>query len=660
MVAATANAADYFHQPLTVLPGIGPRRATQLEAALGVRSLGGLLRIVPRGYEDAPRRATLAEMQEGERVRVAVEVRSTSVWRRGGRSTLQVRVRDDSGSAVAFYFNQPYLRDAFPKGRRVVLQGRASLAKGPRLYGPSVVKDEDGGCGLEARYPDVEGVPGGLLARALAAALDALPPDGEPLPEELLALAEVPPLGRALRAVHRPGTRAEAEAGRRRLAWGEVLRLELRRQAARPRASAPRRATDPRIWERIRRRIPFALSAEQEEVLARLRRDLEQGSPMARLLHGEVGSGKTVVAFALALALAAEGGQTALLAPTEILARQHLRTFRSWLSGSRVQVVGLLGDDTAAERRRAQRALSDGAAIAVGTHALFGPAVRFRCLELVVFDEQHRFGVRQKAALVAKGSAPHVLTMTATPIPRTLAWARYGALDPCVLRRRPGGGGALRTVVCDRASWDEVAAAWTERLLRRDKAFVVVPRIEGENGLLRHAAELQSGPWSELPVEVVHGRMAGAEVAAAVARFANGASRVLLGTTIVEVGLDVPSVPLMAVLDAQRLGLASLHQLRGRLARGADAGDGECWLFGESGSLERLRTLESCTDGFAVAEADLRERGPGALRGVRQHGRSDFLVFDAERDADLVEKLREPPVRAWLEAEAAAREQRRD
>ncbi len=648
--------AAFLDQPLTVLRGVGPKRAASLARDLGVRSIAGLLRVVPRRYDEPGRATPLAELEEGELARVRVRVRGCSLWRRGRRSSLQVRVEDDSAAATASWFNMPYLKDSFPEGRELVLEGRASRKQGLKLFGPRVVPEEElERSGLLPVYPEVEGMGGHQLRRLLETALEQAGEVPEPLPDALLEAAGVPPLDLALRLLHAPSDREALEPGRRRLAWGEVLRLEQRRLKQRAAAAAageaPRRALDAAVWKRIEARFPFPLSEEQQQVLARLRQDLAAGGRLARLLHGEVGSGKTAIAFALALAFAAEGAQTAVLAPTEILARQHLATFRRWLAGSQVEVVGLLGDDPAAARRAAQAALASGAAaIAIGTHALFGAEVRFRDLACVVFDEQHRFGVRQKAALLAKGSSPHVLTMTATPIPRTLAWARYGALEPCVLRSRPGTGGRITTHLAPSESWLEAAARWRPALEAGERMFVVAPRIDGAGGLLERAEELRQGPWRGLPLALVHGRLPGAEVAEQVARFDAGELPVLLGTTVVEVGLDVADVPRMAVLEAHRLGLASLHQLRGRLARGPGSRDGECWLFADPAAFDRLAILERHADGFAVAEADLAARGPGALRGLRQHGRSDFQVFDPSLDADLVAAVQQPKVRSWLAA----------
>lgn len=657
-MGARTGTGDPLHWPLTALRGIGPRRAQQLADSFGLRTVGDLLRCAPRRYEAAAARARLADAPDGALVRVRAAARGASLWRSRGRNVLQVRLEDGSGRATAYFFNQPYLRAAFPAGRDVTLEGRACRRPELTFFAPRVVSgDEPVPEGLQPVYPQADGVPRGLLPRAAAAALPLLRDVAEALPAEVLAAAGVPPLAQALAALHAPAERGAAEAGRRRLAWEEILNVELRRRERTQRAPGcgPLRAARPEVWARIQARLPFELTADQERVLATLRADLARGAPLARLLHGEVGSGKTAVAFALSLAVAAEGGQTAVLAPTEILARQHLATFRGWLQGSRVPVAGILGDDAAAARRSAIEELESGRAlVAIGTHGLCGPEVRFRDLRLVVLDEQHRFGVRQKAALLAKGRAPHVLTMTATPIPRTLAWARYGALEPCELRARPPGFGTVRTCVRSMDEWPQLAAALRGRLRGGERAFVVVPRIDGRNGLLSRARELLQGAWSGIGAALIHGRMPGAEAAEAVSAFRRGAVSVLMGTTVVEVGLDVPAVSLMVVLNAERLGLASLHQLRGRAGRGPTAQPAECWILAETAALERIRLLETCPDGFAVAREDLRQRGPGALRGLRQHGPTDFAAFDPERDGDLLDALKDPSVAAWLEAAGGA------
>jgi ATP-dependent DNA helicase RecG len=629
------------------LPGIGSRRAQALSAA-GLSTIRALLALLPTSLEPAAEPATLADLDApaqcgARRLRLRVRVVSASLWPpRGRRSTLTLRLEtlDPPGRRIkAFYFQQPYLKAHFPPGRELHLSGRIVDQSGPAMISPRREDVEsDAARAPRPIYPEIAGVPPETLRRAVQAALPALAAWSEPLAPGDLARLGLPPLGVALRAVHAPRDAADFEFARRRLALEELLRAERTLRSERAAAARSGRAIAPEVWRRIQARLPFAFNAEQSTVLDAVRATWERGDRLRLLLHGEVGSGKTAVAFALALAIAADGGQVAMLAPTEILARQHLQRFRSWLSGARLPVIGLLGDDDAAARAAARAQLAGAAPlIAIGTHVLLAPELRFGALRLVVFDEQHRFGVRQKAALLGKATAPHVLTMTATPIPRTLAWARYGALEVSELRARAGAGAPIRTRVLPQDEWRGAAAALSQRLVQDARAFFVAPRVDGPDGLLARVAELRAGAWRDLPLAVVHGRMRGAEVAAEVERFTRGAARVLCGTTVVEVGLDVPGVEHMLVVGAERLGLASLHQLRGRLARGADARGGECLLFARADRFERLKLLERCADGFRVAEADLAERGPGSLRGTRQHGASGFRLFDPARDADLLQ-----------------------
>jgi ATP-dependent DNA helicase RecG len=649
-------------QPLTVLPGIGPRRAELFSKSFGINDLEGLLKLLPRHYQAPAKDCLIEKLEHGARVRITGSIAKVWMFRpRGRRTVLAVRLLDATGTVDALFFNQPYLRSSFVPDQVVTLEGTASLRRNCQLLGarrlpaqraqtPSV---------LEAIYPQTEGLSAGLIARTIQSVYawaeqelgskHSLGP-AEVLPEFMLDLAQVPTLALALYRLHFPRDLAEVENARRRLALAEVLRLEHARIRASQRLKpAQPTALDTKVWTRILARIPYVLTEDQSRALQDLRLELDRGVTLRRLIHGEVGSGKTVIAFAMALAIAAGGGQVAILAPTEILARQHLDTFHQWLQGSRLRVVGLLGDDPVAQRRASLAQLaSSRPCIAIGTHALFGPKVHFSKLNLVIFDEQHRFGVRQKANLVAKGDQPHVLTMTATPIPRTLAWAQYGALQPCILRSRAGNHAKVQTFVRSLEDWPRLAGELAGHLRQGRRAFLVAPRIDGPEGLLAVAKQLAQGPWRGLAMRCVHGRLTGAEVAQAVADFRAGRVVALLGTSVVEVGLDVANVPRMVVLGAQRFGLASLHQLRGRLARGSGAEPGRCDFLAEPEALERLQCLEKCHDGFQVADLDLEQRGPGMLRGQAQHGHGGFQVFDPARDLDLVNLLRRQEIRNWL------------
>ncbi len=684
---ATPTSTD---PPLTALAGIGPKRAQTFAEAFGIHTVSQLLAVLPRRYQEPAQLCSIADMEDGMRVQIEGEVERVWLFRPRGRKTvLGVRIADDSGAAQCLFFHQPYLRKSFEVGTTVRLEGTASLKRGHQLLAPrriaiSAQARADGEAGnegepngegevqtpnLEPVYPETEGISAGQLAKIMHAAfeLDQVPFEleawQEPLPVEVLQAASLPALPDAIYQLHHPTTTAAVERARRRLAFGEVLKLErVRREgveASQRKATAlsgakskndkADRLLDPQVWQRILARIPFKLSSDQQTVLDEIRVDLATGLPLKRLLHGEVGSGKTVIAFALALAVVATGQQVALLAPTEILARQHMQTFQKWLHGAALKVRGLLGDDSTQARRACLSDLASGQGkLVIGTHALFQKQVRFKNLGLVIYDEQHRFGVRQKAALAAKGERPHVLTMTATPIPRTMAWAQYGALKPSVLRARVGNQAKVITRVREPKEWPQLAAELAAFMRAGNRVFLVAPRIDGEGGLLDLQRQLQKGAWAGLPLAAVHGRMDGTDVAATVDAFRNRHVLGLLGTSVVEVGLDVPGIQRMVVLGAERFGVASLHQLRGRLARGEGATEATCDLIAATDSIPRLKCLEECDDGFRVAELDLEQRGPGTLRGVAQHGHYRFQVFDPVRDAEMLDLLQLEEIRNWL------------
>ena len=645
--------SEWAKKPLTCLAGIGPARASRFSDGLGVSQLGQLIRLIPNRYEPPPVAATEETFVDGAHIWLSATVVGVSMFRPRGRPATVRAVLDSSlGDLEALWFGQPWRRKSLEVNQEICLAGVLSKKEGrPKLLSPRVVDSQalPTGEGLRPVYSEIQGLRSNQIAQSIRAALADAPPLAEILPKVILDAVGVPTLQKALLFLHQPTRLEETILARRRLAWGEVLRMETSRLQNKKYPSARAHHLDEQVWQRIFKRLPFSLNKEQKEVIALLRKDLESGKTIRRLLHGEVGSGKTAVAFALALAVVAQGEQVALLAPTEILARQHLATFKTWLADSKVQVCGLFGDDTVVMRRNALAALSSGrSAIAIGTHALFGKEVAFQKLQLVLFDEQQRFGVRQKSALVRKGKHPHVLTMTATPIPRTLAWARYGALEPCVLRRRIGHGVPIRTQVHAMEDWAQVMETLVPRIHAGERAFVVLPRIDGEDGLKAWHKKLEQKTFADIPMRMVHGRMSGVEVSKAVDQFRSGKISVLLGTSIVEVGLDIADVPLMVILNAQNFGLASLHQLRGRLARGKGASPGECHLLAPLDKMERLLPLEKCDDGFAVAQMDLDSRGPGELLGTRQHGKTGFRVFDPLQDEDLIQALRFPEVHTWL------------
>ena len=663
IVTIKLGTTSFFHYfpdvDLTVLKGIGPAKARLFEEHFGVKTLEQLLRVMPLRYEEPAQCIPLQKWEEGQKVQVQGVVQSISMFRPPGRpATVRAQLQESEGPFFeALWFRQPWRRKSLKEGQTCFLEGKVSVKDGkPRILSPrNVLPGEVGQTSLTPVYSEAPGLSSAQFRKTIRMALEYVGEVPETLPAKILKEARVPSLSQALHTLHAPQSADTVEYARRRIAWGEVLALELRRRQQSPRTTVSDFQLSDAVWARILSRLPFELTKDQQAVWKTLRKDLESGQPLRRLLHGEVGSGKTAVAFALALAVVAQGGQVALLAPTEILARQHAQTFRTWLEGAALRQVSFLGDDTPAIRREALAATASGRAqISIGTHALFESDVRFANLQLVLFDEQHRFGVRQKTALVAKGKCPHVLTMTATPIPRTLAWSRYGALDPCVLRSRAGNNAEITTHVRAQDTWEDFTRDMRRPLEQGMRMFVVCPRIDGEDGLLAQAQKTHQTIWKNISHQVVHGRLPGAEVADAVEKFRNSTLQVLWGTSIVEVGLDIPGIPCMAVQQAHHFGLASLHQLRGRLSRGSQASDGQCFLFSDPVSMDRLAPLTYCADGFSVAELDLKTRGAGQLFGVKQHGHTGFRVFDPLRDTDLVKALRRPSVEAWFEAKTSA------
>ncbi len=631
--------------PVSVLPGIGPARARAL-AGIGVRTLRDLLFLLPRRAaaeaDELPIASALG--RQGSEVGVRGRVTRVSLQRFGGRSTLRVTLADASGEVTALFFNQPWLRHQFAVGAELALRGRLGHSRGPVLLSPRFGKPDrplapSGSITLV--YPSVDGLSAeriGALVRELSARLCASVE--EHVPAEQLAARDLPPLHDAVRIAHAPESLELFARARRRLALEALLRLQgrlhARRQERRQGRSLRVALTEDEERE-LRACFPFTFTAGQDAIASALRGDLARGVPMRRLLQGDVGSGKTALGVYACLAVARAGGQAAFVAPTELLAEQHFEGLRERLKASRVHAVLLTGSIPAAERRSVLAQLESGMAdVAFGTHALFGEDVRFAQLSLAVIDEQQRFGVAQRARLIEKGSDVHVLLMTATPIPRTLALSLYGDLDTSVLRERPPGRGTVRTRWVRAGDRQRVPAFLRERLGAGERVYWVAPRIgasvesdehesaderpstSGEASAERAFAKLTRSDLAAFGIELVHGRLPPDERSARLARFRSGAARLLVATTVIEVGVDVPEATVLVVENAERLGLAQLHQLRGRIGRGGR--DGWCLLFAKAAAAERMQCLERVSDGFEIAEEDLRRRGMGDLAGLRQAG----------------------------------------
>jgi ATP-dependent DNA helicase RecG len=662
--------------PLRFLKGVGPRRAALLEEQ-GFTTVEDLLHVLPFRYEDRRSFARVAEMTPGSGPRVLdVRVRAARLirTRRRGFTIFEAHLADGSGEIRAIWYNQPYLERVLREGRRVVLFATASLDR----YGREIVVENAEYELLDAG--EEEGVHTGrivpvyrkladlssraqrtLLHRALAE-VDASTLS-RPVPAEIAARQGLLERFEALRQVHFPGEETATGAlfdpispARRTLAFEEVfllqLALALRRQGVeRAKRAAVYEVTDA-LKVRLARLLPFRLTEAQRKVLAEIGADLRSPHPMNRLLQGDVGSGKTIVAV-LALLVAVENGcQGALMAPTEILAEQHFRNLERLFAekGGGYRVELLTGSLRAADRRRALDAIAGGEAqIVVGTHALFESGVAFRNLAMVVVDEQHRFGVRQRAALAEKGARPDVLVMTATPIPRTMALTLYGDLDLSVIDALPPGRTPVTTVVRGEDQRERVYEGMRREIASGRQAYVVVPLVEEtEKSDLKaataFAAHLRERVFPGMEVGLVHGKLRSEEKDRVMREFAAGRIPILVATTVVEVGVDVPNASVMVVEHAERFGLSQLHQLRGRVGRGSARSYCVLMVGEEAGAQarERLDVMEKTSDGFRIAERDFDLRGPGAVFGTQQHGLSDlqFLAVTL-RDPGLVDRARD-------------------
>ncbi|MBI4408077.1 MAG: ATP-dependent DNA helicase RecG [Gemmatimonadetes bacterium] len=651
-------------RPAQYLKGVGPRRAEAL-ARLGVHSARDLLLHIPRRYEDASTVQRIGSVQVGTDATVIGEVVSQGVLpTRSGLRIFQAVLRDGSGLIEVAWPGQPFLDRSIHKGDLLLVAGPVKFFHGRQIQPREhvVLGRADEGATAAGKvlpiYPATEGLSQRMLRALLETNLDGLLAAAEA--EEVFSPAQlrsagVPPLRDALEELHRPTSVKRAERGRRRLAYEEAFFLQLlharaHRQAASERASAGGgiafRRTDELIGL-LYRRLPFALTEAQTGALREIFADMTSPRRMNRLLQGDVGSGKTVVAL-FALLLAIENGcQAALMAPTEILAEQHARTLAALLEGLPVQVTLLTGSLGAAERRAALASIASGRApLVVGTHALIQEGVQFRKLGVAVVDEQHRFGVRQRMALAEQGAAPDVLVMSATPIPRSLALTLYGDLDLTVLDELPPGRRRIKTALRDEAARARAYDFIREQVAAGRQAYVVYPLVEeSEKVDLRAATQeferLSRNVFPELRLGLIHGQMPADEKDATMRAFVAGEIAVLVSTTVIEVGIDVANATVMLVEHAERFGLSQLHQLRGRVGRGAD--ESYCILIasGDEESNRRLGVFVSTDDGFAIARADLHLRGMGDFFGARQHGLPDFRFWDPEKDEDLLLLARE-------------------
>ena len=667
---------------IDVIAGVGPRMAKAFET-LGLSTIEDLLWHVPVRYELDRAGSSINEVEEivGHETDAAenISVIGTlaAIRTTPGRSPrIEATLDDGTGTIRLIWFNAGWMRRKLRPGMMLSAEGRASRFKGYlQLSNPSwtILNDdepfEERSEGFRPIYPATEELPSRKIATVLESVLDhATALIAEPLPEALRTHHALPPLGRAFRMVHLPNDLDEVETARRRLAFDELLLLQLgvmlKRQHLRSSLSAPPFPLSDAIHKRIIKRFPFELTTDQASACSEIARDLGSTIPMNRLLQGDVGAGKTVVALSGMLLAAAHSAQAVLLAPTELLAEQHHASITQMLSGSDVSVELLTGTLTASERTALRERIASGAcSLVVGTHAILSEDITFDNLGFVIIDEQHRFGVEQRARLRrpnSDGVVPHVLVMTATPIPRTLSLTIFGDLDVTVIRHLPPGRQPIATRVVAPADSEKVYGFLAERIRAGEQGYVVVPAVEesdlGLKNVHAHLKTLASGALHDATLEVLHGRMNRAEREDVMTRFRKGTIDVLVATVVIEVGVDVANASMMVVEHAERFGLAQLHQLRGRVGRGTARS--VCAFIGEpttDDGRKRLEAIAETDDGFKIAELDLAIRGPGELFGARQSGLPPLRVANLVEDLELLGLARRDAIE-WIERDPHLRE----
>ncbi|HLF71665.1 MAG TPA: ATP-dependent DNA helicase RecG, partial [Dehalococcoidia bacterium] len=676
------KSTDPLDAPVTVVKGVKAGLQAKL-AKMGVQTVRDLLYLFPNRHNDFANVRPIAELEVGEEQTTMVSVWSARVAMFGRRPGTEARVGDDTGTMRVVFFNQPYLAEQLKTNDSIVLAGKVSVYHNQKsMENPEWERLESNDLTHTGRlvpvYPLTAGLSQRLLRRAVKEAVDRFAGGvKDPLPPEMRRRHELPELREALRQMHYPDTTEKQETARRRVAFEELLCVQLavlERRLQWQDGRAPTFALDS-VLDAYKASLPWAMTGAQERTLGDIVRDITSSRPMARLLEGDVGSGKTAVAAAALAVAASNGYQGALMAPTEILAEQHYRTLSSLLGGFKVRsVLGLrsesrnlalrvpqgerslriellTGSMTASSKRGVGEAVAAGAVdVVVGTHALIQDSVVFKRLGIAIVDEQHRFGVMQRAVLRERAVAndaptPHLLVMSATPIPRTLALTFFGDLDLSVIDEMPPG---RKPVDTEWVGPDERARAYAfvrQQVRAGRQAFVVCPLIDESPTLQSRAAtqeyeRLSRDVFPDLRVGLLHGRMAARDKDAVLGDFRKGRLDVLVATTVIEVGIDIPNASVMVIEGADRFGLAQMHQLRGRVGRGAD--QSFCLLLSDDPSetaRQRLKLLEDLSDGFALAEADLRLRGPGDYFGTRQSGLPEFQAADLS-DIRMIETAR--------------------
>ena len=647
--------------PVTILRGVGPAKAKQFEA-LNIFTLGDLLCHFPRGYEDRTKLLQVAQLEVDRpacfRAMVMNTPRTNHI--RKGLDLTKVQVADHTGRLSLTFFNSKYAVEHLEYGKEYIFYG--CLTGDYAGYGMTnpIFEDIDSAAVTTRRvmpiYPLTAGLTNAAVLKAVRQALSICDPPREVLPAAIRQRYGILGAEEAYRVIHEPRTMEEAAQARKRMIFEEFFvfsaGLSLMRAARAEKKTAPYENTDLSPFYHS---LPFILTGAQQRAIGEILADLQKGAPMNRLVQGDVGSGKTMVAAGAAYCAAINGKQSALMAPTEILAEQHYASLSQLFAPMGITVALLTGSMTPKEKKQVREGLENGSVqIAVGTHALISESTVFQDLGLVITDEQHRFGVGQRSRLSAKGTDPHLLVMSATPIPRTLALLMYGDLEVSILDELPPGREAVDTFLVGESYRPRINAFIRKQVSEGHQCFVVCPAVEENDGLDIKSATvwaetLQQTVFPDLRIALLHGQMKGAEKEAAMAAFARQEADVLVATTVIEVGVDVPNATLMVIEDADRFGLSQLHQLRGRVGRGK--AKSYCILTTHNRNpetIQRLKALCKTTDGFKIAEEDLKLRGPGDFFGSRQSGLPAFHMADLSFDLEILKQAQEASAR-WIE-----------
>ncbi|MBD1836703.1 ATP-dependent DNA helicase RecG [Coleofasciculus sp. FACHB-64] len=676
-----SNAAISLDQPLTSLPDVGVRKGGYL-AKLDLHTVRDILFYYPRDHIDYARQVNISELESGETVTLIGTVKRCTCFsspKNKKLTIMQVVLKDRTGqiSLSRFFAGSRYsnrgwqegIKNRYPQGAVVAASGLVKKSQyGLTLDDPQLEVLANPGDPIDSHtigrvvpvYPLTEGVAADMVRQAVIAALPAATHLKDPLPAVLRDGYGLMKLSDAIANIHFPADSAAKEAARRRLVFDEFFYLQLgfllRRQAQRQKQSSAILAPRGKLIEQFHQVLPFRLTGAQQRVLNDILNDLQSSTPMNRLVQGDVGSGKTVVAVIAILAAIQSGYQAALMAPTEVLAEQHYRKLVSWFNLLYLPVELLTGSTKTAKRRQIHAHLETGELpLLVGTHALIQEKVNFHKLGLVVIDEQHRFGVEQRALLQQKGEQPHVLTMTATPIPRTLALTVHGDLDVSQIDEMPPGRQAIHTTVLTGKERTNAYDLICREVAQGRQAYIVLPLIEESEKLdVRSAVEehqrLSESVFPQFQVGLLHGRMTSAEKDEAITRFRDNQTQIIVSTTVIEVGVDVPNATVMMIENAERFGLSQLHQLRGRVGRGA--AQSFCLLMSSTKTADaryRLNVLEQSQDGFFIAEMDMRLRGPGQVLGTRQSGVPDFALASLVEDQEVLNIARDAAERVMAQ-----------